>query len=65
MALVVSDGIYREESLRRYRSRARREDVPLTVGTGRLVALWAVVVLLLVTAGVFALMLSERMGGGT
>ncbi|MEV4095438.1 hypothetical protein [Streptosporangium saharense] len=64
MALVVSDGIYREESLRRYRNRARREDVPLTVGTGRLVALWAIVALLLVAGGVFALALGERLGGG-
>ncbi|MFD0891241.1 hypothetical protein ACFQ08_42405 [Streptosporangium algeriense] len=61
----MSDGIYREESLRRYRSQARREDVPLTIGTGRLVALWAVVVLLLAVAGVFALVLTERMGSGT
>ncbi|MEV8635145.1 hypothetical protein AB0395_26155 [Streptosporangium sp. NPDC051023] len=64
MALVVSGGIYREESLRRYRNSARREDVPLTVRTGTLVALWAVVVLLLAAGIAFALLLWGQMGAG-
>ena len=60
----MSGGVFREESLRRYRDSSRREDVPLTIRTGTLVALWAVVVLLLVAAGAFALLLWARMGGG-
>ncbi|GAA3102454.1 hypothetical protein [Streptosporangium carneum] len=64
MALVMSGGIFREESLRRYRDSSTREDVPLTIRTRTLVALWAVVVLLMAAGVVFALVLRTRMGGG-
>ncbi|MEV7009124.1 hypothetical protein [Streptosporangium sp. NPDC051022] len=64
MALVLSGGIYREESLRRYRDPSRREDIQMVIRTRTLVALWAVVVLLLAAGIAFALLLRGQMGGG-
>lgn len=63
-APVMSGGVFREESLRRYRDSAKHEDVPLVIRTGTLVALWAVVALLLAAGGLFALLLAARTGGG-
>ncbi|GIH76631.1 hypothetical protein [Planobispora longispora] len=59
----MSRRIFREESLRRHRSAGRRDRTRLTIGTGTLVALWAVVALLAVVAAVFAAALYTRIGG--
>ncbi|GII05617.1 hypothetical protein [Planobispora takensis] len=63
MALVVSEGIFREESLRRHRNAARRGRTRLTIRTGTLVALWAAVVVLVALGAVFVAVLHARIGG--
>ncbi|MFF5205578.1 hypothetical protein [Streptosporangium sp. NPDC000396] len=63
MALVMRRGVFREEALRRYRAPSRRDRVPMMIRTGTLVGLWAVVVLLVAAAVVFAVLLRARIGG--
>lgn len=55
--------VFREESLRRHRASSERERIPLTIHTGTLVALWALVALLLAAGVAFALLLRARTGG--
>ncbi|WP_141704153.1 hypothetical protein [Planobispora rosea] len=59
----MSRGIFREESLRRHQAGARRDRTRLTVRTGTLVALWAVVALLVAAGVVFVAALHARIGG--
>ncbi|GIH94143.1 hypothetical protein ACFFMN_25505 [Planobispora siamensis] len=59
----MSEGIFREEPLRRHQNSARRGRTRLTIGTGTLVALWTAVVLLVAAGAVFVAALHARIGG--